>query len=170
MAESIEPPEHFTCPLTMEVMVNPLKNKITGHSFEREAINTHMYVCGKGTCPLTRQPICPSDFVENKALQLEIQRWKEANNLQDNEEEEDDDEDDDEVFLEILKNARKIQQMSASNRAATNSSNDSYHSRLLDLGAKVLRQRDEKISQCVASRRPSQNRPRPVCEIFEMYQ
>ena len=176
-------PEHFICPLTMEVMANPLKNVITGQSFEALSIRSWMFIEGKSTCPLTRRPICPSDFVENKALQLKIQKWKEENQIVDEDEDDEEDDDDDAIFLEVLEHAITIQAMVSRNRVASSSSSSSSSSsrnndsirRVNELGAKILRQRDEKINNCLATRRPSsqstsQNTPRPVDSIFEMYQ
>jgi hypothetical protein len=172
-------PEHFICPLTMEVMTNPLKNVITGQSFEAVSIRSWMFIEGKSTCPLTRKPICPADFVENKALQREIQKWKEENHIVDEDEEDDEDDDDDAIFLEVLEHAKAIQSMVSRNTVARRSSssrNDDSIRRVNELGAKILRQRDEKISKCLATRTPSssescQNIPtRPIDSIFEMYQ
>jgi U-box domain len=76
MANMVEPPEHFICPLTLEVMKHPFKNVRTGHTYEREAILEWMFLHGNGTCPFTRQRIRPSDFKDDAALQHEIRVWK----------------------------------------------------------------------------------------------
>lgn len=66
-------PDHFICPITLDVMVHPLMTR-TGTSFERKAICSWL-AKGYGVCPLTRQPLTPSDLVPNKKLETEIFRW-----------------------------------------------------------------------------------------------
>jgi hypothetical protein len=147
---NIAAPDQFVCPLTMEIMTVPLRNKVTGKSFEREAINSWMFLQGKSTCPLTREPICPSDFVQDRALQMRIQQWKEENQIsaQDENDEDDDDDEDDELFLEVLENANKIQALTSQARRVNETGKS--HESLAALGAKVLQQRDERIKQSFA--------------------
>jgi hypothetical protein len=57
-------------------MKHPVQHQYTGFNFEQEALFTYLFVCGKTSCPLTRQPIRPSDFVQNIALRREINTWK----------------------------------------------------------------------------------------------
>lgn len=114
-----ETPEHFLCPLTMEVMNVPLTHKKTGKTFEREAINSWMFMEFKNTCPLTRKPICPADFVENRALRLQIIKWKQQNqlvNAKADESDEDDEADDDELFQQVVANATKIGNIAKSHK------------------------------------------------------
>ena len=68
-------PEHFVCPLTLEVMDDPVQHKVTKHNYERGAI-LHWIYFGNATCPLTRQPLDPSDFQDNQTLQKEIRAWR----------------------------------------------------------------------------------------------
>ena len=68
-------PEHFLCPLTLEVMDDPVQHKVTKHNYERGAI-LHWIYFGSATCPLTRQPLDPSDFEDNQELQQEIRAWR----------------------------------------------------------------------------------------------
>lgn len=176
MSDHIEAPEHFICPLTMEIMVHPLKHLKTGKNFERFAINNWMYIEAKNTCPLTREPIAPSDFVENKLLAYQIRQWKEQNEVRDDDESDDDDEDDDEddeLFLETLRSAQKIKGMTTASCPIPSDGTQSYQ-QLLDLGAKVLRQRDEKLTKVMAARTRTSNKataPIPqIADIFEIYQ
>ena len=74
-------PDHFLCPLTLDVMQDPVQHKETGHCFERKAIMDWICV-GNGTCPLTRKPIKPSDLVQNVNLQDEIVIWQQLNDVE----------------------------------------------------------------------------------------
>lgn len=66
-------PEEFLCPLTLEIMVDPIMNR-EGHSYERSAIVTWLNT--NTTCPLTRKPMRISDFISNRLLQSKIQSWR----------------------------------------------------------------------------------------------
>jgi hypothetical protein len=72
----IEAPDHFICPLTLEVMVHPLMTRL-GHSFERSAILA--WLKRNDINPLTREPLGLRDLVINRGLQAEIRRWKAKN-------------------------------------------------------------------------------------------
>lgn len=68
------PPQEFLCPLTLEIMNDPVMNRM-GQNYERSAI-THWVSQPNAMCPLTRKPIRLNDFVSNKSLQIRIQKWK----------------------------------------------------------------------------------------------
>ena len=68
-------PDHFICPLTLEVMDDPVQHKVTKHNYERGAI-LHWIYFGNATCPLTRQPLDPSHLDDNQELQKEIRAWR----------------------------------------------------------------------------------------------
>lgn len=74
-ADDESTPDHFLCPLTLEVMDDPVQHKVTKHNYERGAILYWIYF-GNATCPLTRQPLNPSDFLDNQELQKEICAWR----------------------------------------------------------------------------------------------
>ena len=76
---SIEIPEDFLCPITHEIMRDPIVNK-EGRAFERTAICDWLRA-SKGTCPLTRKPIKICDFVSYRMLQLKIQLWIQENDV-----------------------------------------------------------------------------------------
>jgi hypothetical protein len=69
-------PSDFICPITMELMVNPVMTRY-GHCFDRSAIVT--WICSndrvEGECPLTRNPLRISDIINNYALAERIQVW-----------------------------------------------------------------------------------------------
>jgi len=73
----LEIPEHFTCPLTLTLLEDPLCSKY-GHNFERTAILDWLY-SGKDTCPITRQPLIPPMLIPNTSLRQRIHAWKSAN-------------------------------------------------------------------------------------------
>jgi hypothetical protein len=67
------PPEYFYCPLSFEVMKEPVMTR-WGHNFERSAIVE--WIQQNGVCPLTRNPMTLKDLVINRALQDQIQDWE----------------------------------------------------------------------------------------------
>jgi hypothetical protein len=69
-----EIPECFTCPLTLEIMEDPLMDR-RGNNFERGAI-VEWLNRGNTTCPLTRQPLTYSKLIPNAGLRTRIERWK----------------------------------------------------------------------------------------------
>ena len=67
-------PEAFICPLTLEVMEDPLMDR-RGMNFERRAI-VEWLGRGNTTCPLTREPLKYSNLIPNSQLRLRIEQWK----------------------------------------------------------------------------------------------
>ena len=67
--------EHFVCPITLQVMDQPVTNIKTGHNYERRAILQWIY-SGNSTCPLTREKLRVGDLVDNDTLRCEIRQWK----------------------------------------------------------------------------------------------
>ena len=74
---SSEIPDRFVCPLTLELMKQPLYSKY-GHSFERKAIL--QWLSTNDTCPVTRKPLSPSLLIPNNQLKSQIANWS-ANNI-----------------------------------------------------------------------------------------
>lgn len=72
-------PDEFLCPLTSDVMKQPLMTK-SGMSFEREAIITWLQD-GNGKCPITGNYMNLSDLIPNKALEEQIAFWRWDNML-----------------------------------------------------------------------------------------
>jgi hypothetical protein len=68
-------PHEFICPLTLEVMVNPLMDR-SGRSYERTAI-LEWITKKNSTCPMTRQPLFVKDLLPNNKLRKEIMQWRE---------------------------------------------------------------------------------------------
>lgn len=97
--KEFEVPAVFVCPITLQVMRQPLVNK-RGMNFERAAILSWLEK-GTGHCPLTRLPMKPSDLIPNRGLEVRIQVWKKQNGL-DKDEEDDSEVDCDDRLLGIL--------------------------------------------------------------------
>lgn len=66
-------PEDFICPLTLEVMKEPVMTR-WGHSFERDAIIRWMEYHDQ--CPMTRNPLSLQDVIVHRALKARIQAWR----------------------------------------------------------------------------------------------
>jgi len=77
-------PDEFICPITLEVMVNPLSTR-TGRSFERAAILD--WISEGGKCPLTREDMRPSDLIPNHFLAAKIKKWRKEYSIKDPSEE-----------------------------------------------------------------------------------
>jgi hypothetical protein len=77
--EDEQPDPSFICPLTLEVMRDPLMDR-KGLNFERHAI-VEWLNRGNATCPLTREPLSYSKLVPNAALRLKIEQWKKDHNI-----------------------------------------------------------------------------------------
>ena len=73
--KTIQYPEAFICPLTLECMVTPMMTR-RGHTFERSAIIS--WVKDRGTHPLTREPLTLRDLILNRAMKERIDTWKAA--------------------------------------------------------------------------------------------
>lgn len=75
---SFDVPDHFVCPLTLQMMKDPLCSKY-GHNFERSSILD--WLDSNDTCPITRQPLSPSMLIPNHSLRLRINAWQSANEV-----------------------------------------------------------------------------------------
>jgi hypothetical protein len=74
-----EIPSNFICPITLQVMVDPLMTR-TGLNFERAAILGWLDQ-GSGRCPLTREPLTNSDLITNRRLKSRIGIWRAHNGM-----------------------------------------------------------------------------------------
>jgi U-box domain len=72
-------PADFVCPLTKQVMKDPVMSKY-GYHFERSAILQHLD-SGDNFCPITGNPLRPSNLVSNKTLQWKIKYWAKKNGM-----------------------------------------------------------------------------------------
>lgn len=86
---SSPPPEHFLCPISLAVMKTPVRDKRTGHTFERSAILQWIYLHhdqdgnGNATCPLTRRTLRTENLCLDLDLQREIRAWKQNRPMSD---------------------------------------------------------------------------------------
>jgi hypothetical protein len=76
---SVEIRSDFICPITLQVMNNPLMTR-TGFNFERAAILSWLDQ-GSGSCPLTREPLTTSDLISNRRLATQIRFWRQRNGI-----------------------------------------------------------------------------------------
>ncbi|KAL2233763.1 U-box domain-containing protein 43-like isoform X2 [Sesamum indicum] len=75
-----EPLLSFYCPITKEVMVDPVETP-SGHTFERSAIMKWLLEADEPVCPLTSIPLDTSMLRPNKTLRQSIEEWKERNTM-----------------------------------------------------------------------------------------
>ncbi|GLJ05431.1 hypothetical protein SUGI_0018120 [Cryptomeria japonica] len=78
MDPNVEVPSYFRCPISMELMRDPVTIS-TGMTYDRESIEHWFYTCNKKTCPATMQEIQNFDMTPNHTLRRLIQGWCVAN-------------------------------------------------------------------------------------------
>ncbi|XP_010269983.1 PREDICTED: E3 ubiquitin-protein ligase PUB23-like [Nelumbo nucifera] len=72
--ESMETPLHFRCPISMEIMKDPVIIS-TGVTYERKSIEKWFFKYNKKTCPATMQTIHNFDLTPNLTLKSLILSW-----------------------------------------------------------------------------------------------
>jgi hypothetical protein len=72
-------PATFICPLSMQVMIQPLVSR-SGIHFERSAILLWLAE-GSGLCPVTGDSLRPSDLVPDKRMEAQLAFWRENNGV-----------------------------------------------------------------------------------------
>lgn len=147
-ASQHRPPQHFICPLTLEIMSVPMQHKVTKHNFERKAIFEWIYF-GKATCPLTRKKLHPEEFVENVALRNEIDSWKTKHGLDEDSDSDGSDEDDTEDGMDDSELIRHLSPEDEKEQQVrlmeTQIKRNGSHNQLMGIGSRVLRQRDSRV-------------------------
>ncbi|KAI3743989.1 hypothetical protein L1987_57061 [Smallanthus sonchifolius] len=78
-SQPLEPLQSFYCPITREVMVDPVETA-SGHTFERTAIEKWL-ADGSNLCPLTMIPLDNLILRPNKTLRQSIEEWKDRNTM-----------------------------------------------------------------------------------------
>ncbi|KAI8572855.1 hypothetical protein RHMOL_Rhmol01G0232500 [Rhododendron molle] len=78
-SQPLEPLQSFICPITREVMVDPVETS-SGHTFERSAIEK-WFADGNILCPLTMIALDTSILRPNKTLRQSIEEWKDRNTM-----------------------------------------------------------------------------------------
>lgn len=74
---SLVVPPHFQCPVSMELMVDPVM-VATGHTYDRHCIQRWLEQ-GHKTCPVTGARLRHNELIPNFALRSAIQEWAAAN-------------------------------------------------------------------------------------------
>jgi hypothetical protein len=70
-----EPPDHFICPITQDVMIDPV-SAADGHIYERCAITE--WLVGHSTSPMTGAGLKMKDLFPNHTVRGLIRTWQEA--------------------------------------------------------------------------------------------
>jgi len=71
-SDSVKPmSEGFLCPITQEIMKDPVIDPHTGHSYERTAIES--WIKKMGTSPMTRLPLKMNHLIPNRSLRIAIE-------------------------------------------------------------------------------------------------
>ncbi|XVE90839.1 hypothetical protein DITRI_Ditri20bG0108300 [Diplodiscus trichospermus] len=73
--ENEDYPSHFRCPISMEVMKDPV-TILTGVSYERKNIKKWFHAYNKKTCPATMQRLQSLDMTPNHTLKRLILAWQ----------------------------------------------------------------------------------------------
>ncbi|KAF8702254.1 hypothetical protein HU200_033020 [Digitaria exilis] len=69
-----EPPQLFLCPISMELMEDPVTVS-TGVTYDRRSIERWFFKYGKTTCPATMQRLSSFDLTPNHTLKSVISSW-----------------------------------------------------------------------------------------------
>ncbi|XP_068669596.1 E3 ubiquitin-protein ligase PUB23-like [Aristolochia californica] len=72
--DGFEVPSFFICPISLEIMKDPVTLS-TGMTFDRESIQRWLFVYGRRTCPITKQPLADVFLTPNSTLLRLIQQW-----------------------------------------------------------------------------------------------
>jgi hypothetical protein len=78
-AEPPAPPPDFRCPITLDIMHEPVV-VASGQTYDRESI-ARWFDSGKSTCPKTGQVLTVLELVPNKALKNLIAKWCRENGV-----------------------------------------------------------------------------------------
>ncbi|KAL6997925.1 E3 ubiquitin-protein ligase pub23 [Sarracenia purpurea var. burkii] len=70
----IEVPPFFLCPISFEIMKDPVI-VCTGITYDRESIEKWIFSWKNNTCPLTKQVLSTTDLTPNHTLRRLIQSW-----------------------------------------------------------------------------------------------
>ncbi|RDY00714.1 E3 ubiquitin-protein ligase PUB22, partial [Mucuna pruriens] len=75
MDNEIDVPSFFICPISLEIMKDPVTVS-TGITYDRESIETWLFSKKNKTCPVTKQPLLDyTDLTPNHTLRRLIQAW-----------------------------------------------------------------------------------------------
>ncbi|PRQ32633.1 putative aminoacyltransferase, E1 ubiquitin-activating enzyme [Rosa chinensis] len=74
MEAEFDIPSHFLCPISLEVMRDPVTVS-TGITYDRESIERWLSSCKNKACPVTKQQLFDADLTPNHNLRRIIQAW-----------------------------------------------------------------------------------------------
>ncbi|KAL3536027.1 hypothetical protein ACH5RR_004488 [Cinchona calisaya] len=74
MDTNIEVPPFFLCPISLEIMKDPVTIS-TGITYDRESIEKWLFSGKNTTCPVTKQVVKDSELIPNITLRRVIQSW-----------------------------------------------------------------------------------------------
>ncbi|XP_059635290.1 E3 ubiquitin-protein ligase PUB23-like [Cornus florida] len=74
MDYNIDVPSYFLCPISMQLMGDPVTVS-TGITYDRESIERWLYAFKNNTCPVTKQLVSDADLTPNHTLRRLIQAW-----------------------------------------------------------------------------------------------
>ncbi|GAA0169330.1 hypothetical protein LIER_23846 [Lithospermum erythrorhizon] len=74
MEEIVEVPSYFLCPISMQMMQDPVTVS-TGITYDRESIEKWIFSCNNVTCPATNQKLQSIELIPNHTLRRLIQSW-----------------------------------------------------------------------------------------------
>ena len=77
MCSTVEYPENFLCPITCDIMKDPVSAK-DGHTYERSAIQ-RWFDQGKRSSPVTNAVMPSTDLVPNHFVKSQISAWRDQN-------------------------------------------------------------------------------------------
>ncbi|KAK9279216.1 hypothetical protein L1049_012894 [Liquidambar formosana] len=80
MEDEIEIPQYFICPISLQIMKDPV-TAVTGITYDRESIEHWLLTAKDATCPVTNQPLSRdcNDLTPNHTLRRLIQAWCTSN-------------------------------------------------------------------------------------------
>eukprot|EP01083_Nonionella_stella_P259103 884994_1 len=95
---TVEPPNDFLCPISAELMVDPVMVTQSGWTYDRVEIEA--WLRENGTDPNTRHACSVDDLVPNRTLRDAIMRWKEDVGFPKREDEREDSGDDETPYID----------------------------------------------------------------------
>lgn len=76
LIHTLEPPPSFICPISLQLMSDPVLLLETQQTYDRESIEG-WFRLGECTCPVTRKRLFRTEYVSNLALRNAIEEWVE---------------------------------------------------------------------------------------------
>lgn len=74
-------PNEFLCPISLEIMEDPVVLVETAVTFDKKSIDTWLYAYGQNTCPVSRKVLIEPRYVENRFAKMLIEDWLKAHKV-----------------------------------------------------------------------------------------